>query len=315
MVNDQPNKAAAISFLRQVVGESSRRIMNANFDPENEERELQRYLGIAHEVGAPLAISDVYYTLSLLHYSVGRFKESIEDGDRATEEALRSPYGDVRVNALLPLSRNADTYHDLGDTLSALELSTELLGLARQPDLAPHITDIHTYIVKHGHYHLALESYNDAEVVFRQALAATDQRGDDYPLAVAEAYRGLSEIDLHRGDFQKAWTNARLAHEIAYRQPDNMLHFYVNCTMAHVAENDPHSEIGPEGHYAATLQMMDIMGTPVLRAVALIHEARFHARSENVMRAKQFAALAANILHSVKVSAFDIELHHLIKLQ
>lgn len=315
MADFDMQRASVVSFLRQMSAESHKRIMNNNFDPSVEEAQLNRFLTIAYEVGEPFAIAEILASLSTLYYALGRFKDSIEAGEQAAAEAFKSEDLSVQAFAFAPLNNNAETYHDLGDALSALELSSKLLKHTTYADLRPYVSEMHSYLADLGVFHLALEQYDDAEAAFRDVITLTENTGQDYPRAIAVAYRGLSEIFLHRCDYVNAWGNARLAYEIAQRQNDNLLRFHVNCTMAHVAESDPNSRTAPEAFYGATIAAIDLMGTPVLRAVSLLHEARFHDRNRNIMRAKQFAALAANILHKAKVTAFDPELHHLITRQ
>ncbi|PJF42992.1 MAG: hypothetical protein CUN55_09335 [Phototrophicales bacterium] len=315
MKNYEQRRESMVAFLCQMANKSLNRIMSNSFNPEREEKQLHRFLESAYEVSSPQAIAEIYATFSIFYYAIGRFKKSIEAGEKAAAEVLQSPDLSVKAFLFRPLSKNAETYHDLGDTLSALELTSTLLNTPEYADFRPPLNEMHSLIVNMGFYHLALEEYEAAEDAFRRVLQLPENVGQEYANAIADAYRGLSEIYLLKGDFVNAWTNGRLAYEIAQRQRDPLAWFYANCAMAHIAEQDPNCKAAPESYYATTIKTIEQMGTPVLRAVALLHEARFHHRTKNLGRAKQFAALAANILHDAKITAFDPELHHLITAQ
>lgn len=312
MPQDPVAKTASAALVRRMCDETFDRLLNGTFDADVEHRRLSNYLSIAQSISDPPTIATVYNTLAIFSYTRGDLTGVFTYADLAIAAVATAEDLAVRSRALMFMNNKAAIAHNFGDAHSALQITHEMIQHLNDPDFRDHAKDQPLYLANQGSYHITLSDYRAAADAFDRALndqGLVDQ--DHFTYAMGYVNLGRAEIALHEGDHAAVEKYTHLAHELAMRQADNIsLQFLAHCALGHLYDYVRASDAS--AHYDTAIALNDTVGSPILRAVSLIHEARFHHRHARPDRRMYFANLAAAALQPLGSTALDSELQRLL---
>lgn len=304
----QDNTAFA-GFIRKMNIELFMKIARGQFDVADDMAKLDKYLALATQINSPEATGNLLLTVFLLHISVGRFSEAIATMDNAFAAFSRATDPMFRVRVLGCAANQGEVYHMLGDYESAIEKYRTTLSLADTITDVDVLGDRYILWANIGTTLLAQELVEEAFAYFSRMIKHSDSPSDQYNISMVDAYIGMTEVHLCRGEQGAALDAAGLAVDIAQRLGDERRLFFAHCARAHV---EAARSADAEPHYTAALAAL----SPTLRSayniVALLEEARYHKRHRNLALAARFAALANVHFRAVDLHAFEGEINPLV---
>lgn len=296
-------------FIRKMNVELFNKIAHGQFDVEEDMRQLNKYLDLAHQINSPEAAGNVYLTIFFLQIAVGQFEAAIATIEKGVQEFERSQF---KQRALGCRINQGETYFILGDVEKAIEVYAQtLLALEQQSDEEDHFGDRFILYASLGTSYLAHDDEDIAEQFFHRILESPEKTQNQYTNAVIEAYIGLAEVHLKRDELDETVARANLAWDIVQRQNDPRRAFLVQCTLGHIAERIDSPQVA-ETHYQAAIETLKPTLKSAYNIAALLHEARYQHRHQNVEQAARFATLAQQYFHAIDVHIFDEELTRLM---
>lgn len=307
-----PRHTTTVNFLRKINDELFFRIYAGNFAYQRDLAQLSKYIQIATEVGAHGLVGRLRITEMLLRIVCGEFDAAFEVVEQAIADYERETDPVIKAENLSCYSNRAELHHMIGDNHTAIALFDDLLKrIAADPIYTA--ANVYYFYMISGICNLELERYDTAKTLFARVLAHQD--GDpQFAEAVSESYRGLSECYLHEGDFDRAHRTALLANDIAERTKAAIQLFYAKTALAHIAEKTSAPDLlTVDEYYQAAITAAVRIGTPTLRAIAFLHEARYHQRHANIDKRREFARRAADLLHANRINHLNVELSNLIR--
>lgn len=302
-----PNESV-YNFLRMINGELFNRLMDGDFDYEQDLAQIHSLLTQASELGSARLRGALNITLMLLYFSVGDFNEAFTASEVAIRAYESDPDPRTQLAVITVLSNQAEMFHDFGDVQGALDISSQVLLKLTDPEAYAMISGPHIYFANRGIYHLSNGDIDAAEELFLDVIAKKQQASSNYGHALFDTHRGLAHVWLMRGNLTKAYSAARLARDIATSEDDPTRLFYANATLAHITERDPEADTAPSHYYAAADEAARQIRSPMFRGVALLHECRYQRRQDNHAMAADFAELAREVFAAAAIAAFDDEL-------
>lgn len=308
-----PKHVSTVNFLRKINDELFFRIYGGNFAYQRDLALLAKYVQIATEINAHGLAGRLRITEMLLHIVSGDFVRAFQAVEMSILDYERETDLTIKAENLGCYSNRAEMYHMLGDNQTAINQFEQVLHRIDNDPLYQSAADTYYFYMIIGICNLELERYDTAEALFVQVLACDQANEPHYATAIADSYRGLSECYLQRDDFEKARTTAQLAQEIAQRTNEAIQLFYAYTALAHIAEKATMPGLqSADEYYQAAIATADKIGTDTLRALAFLHEARYHQRHTSSDKRREFTRRATALLSETTRPTFEAELSRLL---
>lgn len=305
---DLSKRRAALEFIEKLGAHVVSLITSGQYDYQQCYSQLDKFMMQARQMNSLYHVGSIAGAFVTLHWASGEIDEAFAAADMAVQ-TYESDGNVMRWQQAI--HRRAMLYNELGHDQFALD---QLLGIIHDIEcddtLLHSLADTDYLKAAVGRCYISLGELEAAEAPLFDVAALDGFRAERYTPVIAEAYRGFSEVCYWRGESNQALSTAEHALRLAKRTENHTLRFNAACSVAHAVQMTAPAEAKP--YYEQALAALAPIGSPMLRGVALLQEARFHHRHSNHSLRQQFASLTRRLLASAGVTVFDPELHTMI---
>lgn len=295
-MSQEKQMEAMLTQLRRTL---SARVMAGNFDYQADRDTLNRYLDSAQKLKSKPLTAQIYNTLGILHHqacypslAIGAWQRTLS----IYEEEGGSDINEIGTNYNIALALQTLDRHG-----NALEIFNRILEKAiNTPGLIQSSGYIILMIVSDFvRSHLALGNLYDA-IAVNDTLNDMDNYisityNQSYTRALVRLWLATTELAMQRGEFEEAWSSARLGFEQATALNDHSMKTLLAFAQVHLAEQSPTTDKSPASCTELARAQLNAVIAPTLRGRLLLEEGHYRHRTGRTDMAQEHFREARDI--------------------
>lgn len=281
--------SSAVGFIHRIHEQLYERLFRGEVDFERDMTTIKKHIALAEQMNEPVLAGEIHTLAGLMCLFTGYIEKAIDYHEKAfplfASQDDFYQMGRIKNNL-------GDIYRTIGDYGQALTHFQEASDLLQKADDDTKLSTIASNI---GLVWLAMDNTTRAEKHFQAVLDTTKSVTWMHVAAITESRRGLAEVHLAREEYAEAWQQANAAAELARGSSNFLSLSEVNLTRAHIAEADPNATEPASHYYQLSREGLSQHSARNVLARALITEARYQRRHNNLQDAERLAKEARTL--------------------
>lgn len=289
LVTEQ-NRAKLIEMIMQMGGKIWERAVTGHSDYQQDVAALMRLAQQLEDLNAPLQRARIIGRRGGVEMFHAHYTAALHYMEAALHILEAEPSHATIDEQVILYNNMGEVYRVVGDYGRAADhyqIAIELFSA--NPAMNHNTTAISITYTNIGLVNLMLNDLDAAEEALDRAI--TNFRGKQVldSIGMVEAWRGIAEVRLLRGNISGAWDALKLAQTNAEHHHDDLHLAACHLTATHILAHDPDNPTTAADHLEQAIRHVERVRTPSAQAVVWLEEAYYQRRHGTPAAATAFA--------------------------